>query len=63
MKKEASYWYCGNGHEFLFGNEDWHRDVSQGLDEDGLLIPMYCTYKDEDNEPCLDSSSLSPSDG
>lgn len=55
---KVAYWYCGRGHRFAFGQEDWHREVTQGQDEDGALIPMYCTEDDEDGEPCLDSSSL-----
>lgn len=50
-------WTCGNGHTFVFGNEDWHADLNQGLLPDGAPIPMYCTA-DEDDEPCMDSSQL-----
>lgn len=60
-------WTCAHGHSFVFGDEEWHYELNQGLLEDGAPIPMYCTeqfdYTDEDagiyeDEPCLDSSSL-----
>jgi hypothetical protein len=52
-------WFCGNGHAFAFGNEDWHFDDPQGFLNDGSPIPRYCTEEDgKYGEPCMDSSSL-----
>jgi hypothetical protein len=62
MSFKAHKWYCGNGHLFTFGDEQWHEEVSQGSDTFGddeeILIPMYCMYNYPNGEPCLDSSSL-----
>lgn len=51
-------WHCGNGHTFTFGDEDWHYELNQGYLVDGSPIPMYCTERYENDEPCMDSSSL-----
>lgn len=62
-------WHCGAGHTFLYGDEDWHFEMSQGLLSDGAPVPMYCTevwtVYDADpyigryeGEPCLESHSL-----
>lgn len=62
-------WRCGNGHEFTFGDEDWHYDryINQGVLDDGSPIPSHCLanwdYTDSEagiykGESCLDSSSL-----
>lgn len=59
---KSKEWYCGMGHAFMYGDEEWHYDESQGLDEDGYPIPMYCAaYMDDAGAmPCMDSSSLIP---
>jgi hypothetical protein len=68
-----STWTCGHGHTFTFGDEDWHYEQNQGLDDDGSPIPRFCTADfsaDEvdveagtyEDEPCMDSSSLIRSD-
>lgn len=58
----TTYWHCGQDHRFKFGQEDWHEEASQGKLDTGELIPMYCQAEDEDGAPCMDSSSLIPSD-
>lgn len=61
---KPTYWCCGQGHRFLFGDEEWHEEASQGRLEGGELIPMYCLADEETDEeldePCMDSSSLIP---
>lgn len=51
-------WECGRGHEFTYGDEDWHFESMQGLCQDGAPIPTMCTWDDRDGEPCLDSTYL-----
>lgn len=52
-------WICANGHEFTYGDEDWHEAVSQGwTKKEHVLIPCFCTHRYENGEPCNDSTSL-----
>lgn len=59
MKKKGAWWVCGKGHEFYYGDEDWHHseDGDQGFSITHV-IPRYCQWVDKDGEPCMDSSYL-----
>lgn len=48
----ATWWVCGYGHVFSWGDKDWHADVSQPGG-----APMYCTAA-PCGEPCMDSAHL-----
>jgi hypothetical protein len=61
-ERRQAYWYCGNGHRFLYGNEEWHHEQGQGYWLEGLPnlpIPAYC-LAEFGGEPCMDSTSLVP---
>lgn len=60
MVEIVTTWWCGMGHSFTWGDEDWHAEASQGRMPEGDLIPMYCQADDENGDPCMDSSSLIP---
>lgn len=63
MEMTIGYFWCGNGHIFTYGNEDWHSESEsafQWITDEGVPIPTYCPedMSETDDEPCMDSSHL-----
>lgn len=53
----TGWWVCANYHVFSYGNEEWHAEVNQYV-EDGYPVPYYCQADEANGDPCLDSTHL-----
>jgi hypothetical protein len=52
---KSTWWICGWGHVFEYGQEDWHMEFSQVPTEP---VPMYCQGDYDNGDPCMTSIHL-----
>lgn len=53
--RARGFFWCGYGHVYVYGTEDWHFTYRQFINESGIPIPTMCQA---DGTYCMDSSHI-----
>lgn len=50
---KIGWFWCGSGHVYSYGEEDWHHEQARGYAENGRPLPPYCQ-----KGQCMDSAHI-----